>query len=108
MAEDIRESKREDLDHVENAHVEYNDLGNAGLHAKVLNEEARQATAAEHSFTFVQAIKAYKRAAFWSNLISTTVIMEGYNVTLLGSFIGYPAFRHGLLDSFCFAGQGAD
>jgi MFS transporter, SP family, general alpha glucoside:H+ symporter len=33
---------------------------------KVLNEEARQATATEHSLTFWQAIKTYKRAAFWS------------------------------------------
>jgi SP family general alpha glucoside:H+ symporter-like MFS transporter len=29
-----------------------------------------------------------------SSVISTTVVMEGYDVTLLGSFIGYPAFRN--------------
>jgi SP family general alpha glucoside:H+ symporter-like MFS transporter len=29
----------------------------------------------------------------WFAVISTTVIMEGYDVTLLGSFMGYPAFR---------------
>lgn len=33
---------------------------------KVLNQEARQATAAEHSLSFWQAIKTYKKAAFWS------------------------------------------
>lgn len=61
-----------------------------GLGDKALNEGARQATAVEHNFTFLQAIKTYKRAAIWSVLISTTVIMEGYDVTLLGSFFGYP------------------
>lgn len=68
-------------------------LTHASLNDKVLNEEARQATATEHSLSFIQAIKTYKKAALWSILISTTVIMEGYDVTLLGSFMGYPAFR---------------
>ncbi len=33
---------------------------------KILNEEARQATATEHSLSFWQAIKTYKKAAIWS------------------------------------------
>ena len=81
-------------DSIEKAtHMETVDLGNTDLHDKVLNEEARQATAAEHSLGFLQAIKTYKKAAFWSFLISMTVIMEGYDVTLIGSFMAYPAFR---------------
>ncbi|KAJ2896715.1 hypothetical protein MKZ38_005285 [Zalerion maritima] len=63
------------------------------LDDKALNEEARMGTEVEHSFTFLTAIKTYKRAAFWSVLISTTVVMEGYDVTLLSSFYGYPRFR---------------
>ncbi|KAK6541812.1 hypothetical protein TWF694_007593 [Orbilia ellipsospora] len=66
---------------------------NVDLNNKALNEGAKQATYAEHNLTFMQAIKTYKRAAIWSILISTTVIMEGYDVTLLGSFFGYPAFQ---------------
>lgn len=33
---------------------------------KVLNDEAAQATAAEHSMTFMQGIKTHKKAAIWS------------------------------------------
>lgn len=68
-------------------------LKDVDLHDKALNTEAHQATAQEHSFGVFQALKTYKRAAFWSILISTTVIMEGYDVTLLSSFYGYPSFR---------------
>ncbi|KAM6528852.1 hypothetical protein FALCPG4_009807 [Fusarium falciforme] len=68
-------------------------LKDVDLHDKALNTEAHQATAQEHSFGVFQALKTYKRAAFWSILISTTVIMEGYDVTLLGSFYAYPTFR---------------
>ncbi|KAM6507859.1 hypothetical protein FSOLCH5_013060 [Fusarium solani] len=68
-------------------------LKDVDLHDKTLNTEAHQATAQEHSFGVFQALKTYKRAAFWSILISTTVIMEGYDVTLLSSFYGYPSFR---------------
>ncbi|EEU45643.1 uncharacterized protein NECHADRAFT_80744 [Fusarium vanettenii 77-13-4] len=68
-------------------------LKDVDLHDKTLNTEAHQATAQEHSFSVFQALKTYKRAAFWSILISTTVIMEGYDVTLLSSFYAYPSFR---------------
>lgn len=34
--------------------------------AKYLNHEAAQATANEHSLGLWQALKTYKRAAFWS------------------------------------------
>lgn len=33
---------------------------------KVLMHEARQGAEAEHSMSFIQAIKTYKRAAMWS------------------------------------------
>lgn len=33
---------------------------------KVLNDEAAQATATEHSMTFMQGIKTHKKAAIWS------------------------------------------
>ncbi|KAF4446995.1 putative alpha-glucoside transport protein [Fusarium austroafricanum] len=81
-----------------NPHVESTDAGldhlkNADLHDKALANEALEATADEHSYGVWQGLKTYKRAAFWSIVISTTVIMEGYDVTLLSSFYGYPRFR---------------
>ncbi|KAH6885299.1 general substrate transporter [Thelonectria olida] len=68
-------------------------LKNVDLHDKGLANAALDATAQEHSYGVIQGLKTYKRAAFWSILISTTVIMEGYDVTLLSSFYGYPSFR---------------
>ncbi|KAJ9604899.1 hypothetical protein H2200_010288 [Cladophialophora chaetospira] len=64
-----------------------------GLHDAALANSALEGAAQEHSMGLVKALKTYKSAAFWSILISTTVIMEGYDVTLLGSFFGYPSFR---------------
>ncbi|TPX16248.1 uncharacterized protein E0L32_003897 [Thyridium curvatum] len=80
-------------DRIERSNVNYTSFTQVGLDDKILNAEALQGTANEHSLTFLQGIKTYKRAALWSILISTTVIMEGYDVTLVASFIGYPTFR---------------
>ncbi|KAL2839503.1 general substrate transporter [Aspergillus pseudoustus] len=52
-----------------------------------------RATAAEHEMSLLQAIKTYKKAALWSILMSTSIVMEGYDTVLVSSFIGYPAFR---------------
>lgn len=65
---DFRENEKDQIDNIERNHVELTDLGNTTLHNKVLNEEARQATATEHSLTFWEAIKTYRKAAFWSIL----------------------------------------
>lgn len=75
-------------DHVEKAHADVTELSE-----KQLNNEAHHATDVEHNISIWQALKTYKKAAIWSVLISTTVIMEGYDVTLLGSFMAYPAFK---------------
>jgi len=77
----------------ENDKVEVAEVSVEKLSEKQLNNEAHNATDAEHNITIRQALKTYNRAVFWSVLISTTVIMEGYDVTLLGSFMAYPAFK---------------
>ncbi|KAK1752348.1 general substrate transporter [Echria macrotheca] len=86
--------------HDDGIHVERADDGgtlshlqDAALTDKALANGALEATVQEHSMGFLQALKTYRRAAFWSMLISASVIMEGYDVTLLGSFYGYPSFR---------------
>ncbi|KAH7126333.1 general substrate transporter [Dactylonectria estremocensis] len=83
-------------DHID--HADINDGGldhlkNVDLHDKQLANNALEATTVEHNLGVFQALKTYRRAAMWSIFISTTVIMEGYDVTLLGSFYGYPSFR---------------
>lgn len=65
---DITQSHEVREDHADEKvdRADYTNLTHASLHDKVLNEEARQATATEHSLSFVQAIKTYKKAALWS------------------------------------------
>lgn len=44
---------------------------------------AQAADAADRNLTIWQAIKKYKRAVFWSTLLSTALIMEGYDVVIV-------------------------
>jgi SP family general alpha glucoside:H+ symporter-like MFS transporter len=57
------------------------------------NEEAQHAAADEKSMTLVQAIKLYPKAIGWSVVLSSALIMEGYDLALLGSLYGSPQFN---------------
>ncbi|KAF2688538.1 maltose permease MAL61 [Lentithecium fluviatile CBS 122367] len=59
---------------------------------KVIND-ARLATDKEHSMSLWQGIKLYPKAIGWSVLISTCIVMEGYDVCLLSNFFGFPQFK---------------
>ncbi|KAI1504533.1 general substrate transporter [Biscogniauxia marginata] len=54
---------------------------------------ARQAWVAEREVGFWEAIKANRRAVFWSAMISMSIVMEGYDTALLPSFFAYPTFQ---------------
>jgi SP family general alpha glucoside:H+ symporter-like MFS transporter len=66
-----------------------------------LSAEAKDATNKEHQMGFMQAIKLYPKAVGWSILLSTAIIMEGYDVVLLSSFYALPQFnkKYGVLGS---------
>ncbi|KAL5351025.1 hypothetical protein ACLOAV_004599 [Pseudogymnoascus australis] len=64
-----------------------------GLDTKAWAGDAKEATETEHSLTFLQSLKIYRKSVFWSALVSTTIIMEGYDNSLIGSFFGYPSFQ---------------
>ena len=51
-----------------------------------LSVAAQDTTRDEKDMTVRQAIRASKKAIFWSLVISTCVIMEGYDTNLLGNF----------------------
>lgn len=51
---------------IESAEADLNRLQDVDLNDKGLNAEALEGNAQEHSLTFLQAMKTYKRAAFWS------------------------------------------
>lgn len=58
-----------------------------------LTEDAKQATTKEHQLTFLEAIKTQWKAAFWSVIVSMSIVMVGYDTSLIGNFFAYPAFR---------------
>lgn len=51
-----------------------------------------EATNNEHELSVREAIRLYKPALMWSLIMSTTVIMEGYDTNLLSNFFAYPSF----------------
>jgi len=53
---------------------------------------AKLATQKEQSMTLLQGIKLYPKAIAWSMLISTCIVMEGYDVCLINNFCGF--FHH--------------
>ena len=58
-----------------------------------LVDEARLAMEREHSMTLAEAIRMYPKAVGWSVLLSTALIMEGYDTLLIGNFYGLPQFQ---------------
>ncbi|KAK4139455.1 general substrate transporter [Dichotomopilus funicola] len=62
---------------------------------------AKQAAEEEHNLSFLAAIRKYRKAVFWSALLSTSIIMEGYDIVLMSSFFAQPSFsaRYGDYDA---------
>ncbi|KAJ3459610.1 hypothetical protein MRS44_015683 [Fusarium solani] len=81
-------SKDDAVDH----QLEHHDDDNpkAQLHSL---EEAQAASAAEHSTTLRQALRENWKAVLWSAVISLTIVMEGYDQSLMSNFFGYPTFQ---------------
>ena len=90
---DVKQSEPQDdsLQHVEKSTSKADDTG-FGSH-KVFLQDAEDSVAVEHQLTPLQAIKAYPMAIFWCLVISTCVIMEGYDQILVQSFYEYPQFQ---------------
>lgn len=57
-------------------------------HASVV-ENARSAAAKEQKMTLMQGIKLYPKAVGWSVLISTCIVMEGFDIVLVNNFCEY-------------------
>lgn len=58
-----------------------------------LVRNARLATEKEHNMSLLQGIKLYPKAIGWSILISTCIVMEGYDVALINNFYGNSQFN---------------
>ena len=55
--------------------------------------DAQDAIAQEHDLSFSQALKLYPKGVFWSIVMSTAVVMEGYDIKLIGTLFAQPAFQ---------------
>ncbi|KAF4453926.1 putative maltose permease (MalP) [Fusarium austroafricanum] len=66
---------------------------NETLSPEALASEAKVAAEAEHHMTLWEAIKTYPKAIGWSVLLSSTLIMEGYDLALLGNLYASPVFN---------------
>jgi SP family general alpha glucoside:H+ symporter-like MFS transporter len=54
---------------------------------------AQDGMAQEHELTFFEALKLYPRGVFWSIVMSTAVVMEGYDTKLIGTLFAQPVFQ---------------
>ncbi|PMD19218.1 putative MFS alpha-glucoside transporter [Hyaloscypha hepaticicola] len=59
-----------------------------------LIHQAQDSDAADRLLTIKQALKKYKKAVFWAMLLSTSLIMEGYDVVVITSFYGQTQFQN--------------
>lgn len=60
---------------------------------KALQQAAVEGNLKEHDLTVKQALTWYPGAVAWCLVISTCVIMEGYDMALLGNLYAYPTFQ---------------
>jgi len=49
-----------------------------------ITDDAAKATQAEHNMTLLEGLRTYPKAVGWSILISTAVVMEGFDTILMG------------------------
>ncbi|KAM3551129.1 hypothetical protein ARSEF4850_008026 [Beauveria asiatica] len=54
--------------------------------------EAVAATEAEHNMGLLKSLKLYKKACMWSIFFSTCIVMEDFDLTIIGGLYVYPAF----------------
>jgi SP family general alpha glucoside:H+ symporter-like MFS transporter len=57
-----------------------------------LIRQAEANDAADRALTVMQALKKYKKAVFWAMLLSTSLIMEGYDVVIVCHYHSYDVF----------------
>lgn len=68
-----------------------NEKQSIAAHDELLSE-AEEATSKEHELTLLSAIRLYPKAVAWSMLMSTSLVMDGYDFKLIGSLFAQPAF----------------
>lgn len=91
MLSEIKSTQPTDMMSLEDDKNVINDITNDAL-ANTL-ADVYEHTEREHNLTLLQAFKEYKKAVLWSIIVSLTIVMDGYNITLLGSLFGFGSFK---------------
>ncbi|KAH8548447.1 general substrate transporter [Umbelopsis sp. PMI_123] len=81
---------------VKSEHEDSNDLKDLKEDALMwedINQKSKKATEMEHNMSLLEGLRTYPKAVGWSLVVSTAIIMEGYDTALLGSFYAYPSFQ---------------
>lgn len=55
--------------------------------------DAREASDLEHKYTFREALRLYRRTVFWSIIVSLSIVMCGYDFTVILNIYAQPAFQ---------------
>ncbi|KAH8827910.1 maltose permease [Flagelloscypha sp. PMI_526] len=76
------------MSHPQDVVVHHEDIA---IDATVVSEAAK-GDAAEHQMTLGEAWRSHRAAVLWSMGLSAALIMEGYDVIVISSFYGHPAF----------------
>ncbi len=82
----------QDATHHEESNFE-RDWSDEKWDSRRLSEAAQGSAKLESELSPLQAIKAYPMAIVWSLLVSTCVVMEGYDTILIGNFLHTQPFR---------------
>lgn len=85
---------------LELSHLEYGDdlktpdgLNAADAAMRSAAVDAMESDETERNLSLIHALKQYPKAIGWSLLISTTLVMEGFDTTLLNSLFALPVFQ---------------
>jgi MFS transporter, SP family, general alpha glucoside:H+ symporter len=75
-------------------------LSDDSLTTADLIRQAEESDAADRQLKIFEAVKKYKKAVFWAAFLSTSLIMEGYDVVIITSFYAQTQFqnRFGVVD----------
>lgn len=80
-------TEKDDITHLEDVDAE-----KGGPSLKFNVKDAKHASDMEKSMPVFKALWTYRRACMWSALVSMCIVMEGYDIVLIGSLYAQPAF----------------
>ncbi|KAL3464503.1 general substrate transporter [Aspergillus heterothallicus] len=71
---------------------EVEEVRRAGMQADLIRQ-AQESDEADRKLTIRQALAKYKKAVLWAMFLSTSLIMEGYDLVIVSSFYGQTQFK---------------